>query len=447
MVGELEILEAIEKGDLVSGIDPLQYAVLMKVELKEKDPVLWAIDNNKKIDGKDAVLFSLINNSFDVNNDILKYVKDKNYQINVGDDAIYSVDEFKEKIVSSIVKKQEFLDLAAEDLMKIAINGNFAIKAKSPIQYAIENNPTSLVQGVKNILKIQGNDNQLKDFYEKLAKKPKENQSLIELFANEFNLGGRGKENFVTTMFPLVEAEIKMPDSLVNLYIKDQLEKGTLSVEKIHPNHKEQALFSVIDLYLDEYTNKEDKGNLKAMHAQLAKDLSLDTDKQKSPLVQFVSDPEECANKINNLINKLPKQTKSDLDIAGSAKSLDLEKLYKNYDLETLDNLSKIGKKLDEVQPEVKSLGIASKIGIALAIITVIPGIILGIIKLASNASKKQEFKEQQSEALQVNQELNELGVKSNDRGVQMQSNDASKFTEKVLSMRLNAKGGIGMVK
>ena len=210
---------------------------------------------------------------------------------------------FKEKIVSSIVKKQEFLDLAAEDLMKIAINGNFAIKAKSPIQYAIENNPTSLVQGVKNILKIQGNDNQLKDFYEKLAKKPKENQSLIELFANEFNLGGRGKENFVTTMFPLVEAEIKMPDSLVNLYIKDQLEKGTLSVEKIHPNHKEQALFSVIDLYLDEYTNKEDKGNLKAMHAQLAKDLSLDTDKQKSPLVQFVSDPEECANKINNLIN------------------------------------------------------------------------------------------------------------------------------------------------
>ena len=99
------------------------------------------------------------------------------------------------------------------------------------------------------------------------------------------------------------------------------------------------------------------------------------------------------------------------------------------------------------MQPEVKSLGIASKIGIALAIITVIPGIILGIIKLASNASKKQEFKEQQSEALQVNQELNELGVKSNDRGVQMQSNDASKFTEKVLSMRLNAKGGIGMVK
>ena len=447
MVGELEILKAIEKGGLVSEIDPLQYAVLMKVELEGKDPVLWAIDNNKKIDGKDAVLFSLINNSFDVNNDILKTAKEKEHKISFGDNATYSVEDFEKKVVESIVQKREFEGLAAEDLMKIAINGNFAIKEKSPIQYAIENNPTSLVQGVKNILKIQGNDNQLKYFYEKLVKKPKENQSLIELFANEFNLGGRGKENFVTTMSSLVEAEIKMPDSLVNLYIKDQLEKGTLSVEKIHPNHKEQALFSVIDLYLDEYTNKEDKGNLKAMHAQLAKDLSLDTDKQKSPLVQFVSDPEECANKINNLINKLPKQTKSDLDIAGSAKSLDLEKLYKNYDLETLDNLSKIGKKLDEVQPEVKSLGIASKIGIALAIITVIPGIILGIIKLASNASKKQEFKEQQSEALQVNQELNELGVKSNDRGVQMQSNDASKFTEKVLSMRLNAKGGIDMVK
>ena len=447
MVGELEILKAIEKGDLVSGIDPLQYAVLMKVELKEKDPVLWAIDNNKKIDGKDAVLFSLINNSFDVNNDILKYVKDKNYQINVGDDATYSVDEFKEKIVSSIVKKQEFLDLAAEDLMKIAINGNFAIKEKSPIQYAIENNPTSLVQGVKNILKIQGNDNQLKDFYEKLAKKPKENQSLIELFANEFNLGGRGKENFVTTMSPLVEAEIKMPDSLVNLYIKDQLKKGTSSVENIHPNHKEQALFSVIDLYLDESISEVDKSQCKIMYDKLAKDLKLNTKKQKSPLVQFVSDPDQCFNKINNLINKMPKQAKLDLDVSGSAKSLDLKNLYKNYDLETLDNLSKIGKKLDEVQPEAKSLGIVSKIGIALAIITVIPGIILGIIKLASNASKNQKFKEQQSEALQVNKELNELGIKSNDRGVQIQNNGASKFTEEVLSMRLNAKGGIDMVK
>ena len=447
MVGESEILEAIEKGDLVSGIDPLQYAVLMKVELKEKDPVLWAIDNNKKIDGKDAVLFSLINNSFDVNNDILKYVKDKNYQINVGDDATYSVDEFKEKIVLSVVNKQDFLGLATEDLMKIAINGNFAIKEKSPIQYAIENNPTSLVQGVKNILKIQGNDNQLKDFYEKLVKKPKENQSLIELFANEFNLGGRGKENFVTTMSPLVEAEIKMPDSLVNLYIKDQLEKGTLSVEKIHPNHKEQALFSVIDLYLDENISEADKNQCKIMYDKLAKDLKLNTKKQKSPLVQFVSDPDKCFNKINNLINKMPKQAKLGLGIADSARNLDLKNLYKNYDLETLDNLSKIGKKLDEVQPEAKSLGIVSKIGIALAIITVIPGIILGIIKLASNASKNQKFKEQQSEALQVNKELSDLGIKSNDRGVQIQNNGANKFTEEVLSMRLNAKGGVGMVK
>jgi galactitol-specific phosphotransferase system IIB component len=71
----------------------------------------------------------------------------------------------------------------------------------------------------------------------------------------------------------------------------------------------------VIDLYLDECTGDKDKENLKVMYEKLAKDLNLDTKKQESALVQFVSDPEECANKIKNLLNKLPKQDKSDLNI------------------------------------------------------------------------------------------------------------------------------------
>ena len=440
MPSESEILTAIGNGGLIEGIDPLYYAAMLRIQLEGKSPVLWAIDNGKKIDGKDPLYYALLNEGFDVNKSVLEAVPE-GYQINVSDEVSYSVEEFKTKITDSITSKQDFEGLNSEQLMKIAINGNFMIEGKSPIQYAIENRPGGLQQGVKSILKEQGRDDQLKEFYQNLANNPAENSQLIELFANEYNATGRGKENFVEIMCPLVEQGIKVPSSLVELYIKDKLKEEIPSIDKIHEKHKEQALFSVIDLYLDEYTGDKDKENLKVMYEKLAKDLNLDTKKQDSALVQFVSDPEECANKIKNLLNKLPKQDKSDLNIEGSAQNIDLKSLYKQYDLETLKNLNDVGNKLGEIEPEVQNFSIAGKIGIgigiALAIITVIPGIIIGIIKLVSDSNAKQEFKDQQSKALQVNQELGELGVvKPPGEGVQANSAGAKKFTETVLNMR-----------
>jgi len=437
---ESEILTAIGNGGLIEGIDPLYYAAMLRIQLEGKSPVLWAIDNGKKIDGKDPLYYALLNEGFDVNKSVLEAVPE-GYQINVSDEVSYSVEEFKTKITDSITSKQDFEGLNSEQLMKIAINGNFMIEGKSPIQYAIENRPGGLQQGVKSILKEQGRDDQLKEFYQNLANNPAENSQLIELFANEYNATGRGKENFVEIMCPLVEQGIKVPSSLVELYIKDKLKEEIPSIDKIHEKHKEQALFSVIDLYLDEYTGDKDKENLKVMYEKLAKDLNLDTKKQDSALVQFVSDPEECANKIKNLLNKLPKQDKSDLNIEGSAQNIDLKSLYKQYDLETLKNLNDVGNKLGEIEPEVQNFSIAGKIGIgigiALAIITVIPGIIIGIIKLVSDSNAKQEFKDQQSKALQVNQELGELGVvKPPGEGVRANSAGAKKFTETVLNMR-----------
>lgn len=440
MPSESEILTAIGNRGLIEGIDPLYYAAMLRIELEGKSPVLWAIDNGKKIDGKDPLYYALLNEGFDVNKSVLEAVPE-GYQINVSDEISYSVEEFKTKITDSITSKQDFEGLNSEQLMKIAINGNFMIEGKSPIQYAIENRPGGLQKGVKSILKEQGRDDQLKEFYQNLANNPAENSQLIELFANEYNATGRGKENFVEIMCPLVEQGIKVPSSLVELYIKDKLKEEIPSIDKIHEKHKEQALFSVIDLYLDEYTSDKDKENLKVMYEKLAKDLNLDTKKQDSALVQFVSDPEECANKIKNLLNKLPKQDKSDLNIEGSAQNIDLKSLYKQYDLETLKNLNDVGNKLGEIEPEVQNFSIAGKIGIgigiALAIITVIPGIIIGIIKLVSDSNAKQEFKDQQSKALQVNQELGELGVvKPPGEGVQANSAGAKKFTETVLNMR-----------
>jgi hypothetical protein len=441
---ESEILTAIGNRGLIEGIDPLYYAAMLRIELEGKSPVLWAIKNNKTIDGKNPLYYALLNEGFDANKSVLEVVQEAvpdGYQINVSDEVSYSVEEFKTKVTDSITSKQDFEGLNTQELIKIAINGNFMINGKSPIQYAIENHTNGLQQGVKSILKEQGRDDQLKEFYQNLANNPAENSQLIELFANEYNATGRGKENFVEVMCPLVEQDIEVPDSLVELYIKDKLKEEIPSIDKIHEKHKEQALFSVIDLYLDEYTSDKDKENLKVMYEKLAKDLNLDTKKQDSALVQFVSDPEECANKIKNLLNKLPKQDKSDLNIEGSAQNIDLKSLYKQYDLETLKNLNDVGNKLGEIEPEVQNFSIAGKIGIgigiALAIITVIPGIIIGIIKLVSDSNAKQDFKDQQSEALQVNQELDGLGiVKPPAEGVQANSAGAKKFTETVLNMR-----------
>jgi hypothetical protein len=437
---ESEILTAIGNGGLIEEIDPLYYAAMLRIQLEGKNPVLWAIANGKKIDGKDPLYYALLNEGFDVNKSVLEAVPEGGYKINVSDEVSYTVDEFKTKIVESIINKQDFGGLNTQKLMKIAINGNFMINGKSPIQYAIENHTNGLQQGVKSILKEQGRDDQLKEFYQNLANDPAENSQLIEFFANEFNSSGRGKENFVEVMCPLVEQEIKVPDSLVELYIKDKLDKNISLINEIHQNHKEQALFSVIDLYL-ESTQDQDKTNLKVMYEKLAKDLNLNTKQQDSALVQFVSDPEECANKIKNLLNKLPKQDKSDLNIEGSAQNIDLKNLYKQYDLETLKNLNDVGNKLGEIEPEVQNFSIAGKIGIgigiALAIITVIPGIIIGIIKLVSDSNAKQEFKDQQSEALKINNELGKLSVvKAHGEGVQANSAGAKKFTETVLNMR-----------
>ncbi len=438
MPSELEILTAIRDIMVIeslNGIDPLHYAAIYGIELEGKSPVLWAVENNKKIDNKDPLLYALLNEGFDVNKNVLEAVPE-GYQINVSDEVSYSVEEFKTKVTDSITSKQDFEGLNSEQLMKIAINGNFMIEGKSPIQYAIENRPGGLQQGVKSILKEQGRDEQLKEFYQNLANNPAENSQLIELFANEYNATGRGKENFVEIMCPLVEQGIKVPDSLVELYIKDKLKEEIPSIDKIHQNHKEQALFSVIDLYL-ESTQDQDKINLKIMHEKLAKDLNLDTNKPDSPLAKFVSNPEECANKIKNLLNKLPKQEQSDLVIEGSAKNIDLKSLYTQYDLDTLKNLNDVGNKLGEMEPEVKNFSFASKIGLALAIITIIPGIIIGIIKLVSDISANRELKDQQLEALEVNQELGKLSVvKAPGEGVQANSAGAKKFTETVLNMR-----------
>ncbi len=89
------------------------------------------------------------------------------------------------------------------------------------------------------------------------------------------------------------------------------------------------------------------------------------------------------------------------------------------------------------MEPEVKNFSFASKIGLALAIITIIPGIIIGIIKLVSDISANRELKDQQLEALEVNQELGKLSVvKAPGEGVQANSAGAKKFTETVLNMR-----------
>jgi hypothetical protein len=442
---ESEILTAINRRELIEGIDPLYYAAMLRIQLEGKSPVLWAIEKGKKIDNRDPLLYALLYEGFDANKDVLEKVPE-GYQINVSDEASYSVDEFKTKIVESIISQQDFEGFNAQELMKIAINGDFIINEKSPIQYAIENHTGGHQQGVKSILKEQGRDNQLKEFYSNLATNPTENSQLIELFANEYNTSGRGKKDFVEIMRPLVEQDIKIPDSLMELYINDELNKEIPSIDNIHQKHKEQALFSVINLYLDEYTSDKDKENLKVMYEKLAKDLNLDTKKQDSAVVKFVSNPEECANKIKNLLNKLPKQDKSDLNIEGSAQNINLKNLYTQYDLDTLKNLNDVGNKLGKMEPEVENFSTISKIAIALAIITVIPGIIIGIMKLVSDSNAKREFKDQQSEALQVNQELGELGVvKPPVEVVQANSAGTKKFTETVLKMLLNTEHNIGV--
>ena len=178
------------------------------------------------------------------------------------------------------------------------------------------------------------------------------------------------------------------------------------------------------------------------MYDSLASDLSINTTKKDSALAKFVADPEKCFSKINNLIN----QGKSGLDIDGSA-NLDLKGLYKSIDLDTLEKLSEVGRKLEEHQPEIKNSSTASKIGIALAVMTVLPGIILGVIKLISDYLQTQELKEQQSEALEVNNELSKFSLKDHAQDSNLQSEGPKKFTETILNMRLNSKGSSGLTK
>jgi galactitol-specific phosphotransferase system IIB component len=428
-----EILSAIEKGELVLGLDPLHYAVITKTNLANINPLLWAIQNKKTIDDKDPLLFALQYQGFDINQDVLKEAASQGHIITIGNNN-YSIDEFKDRVIESIKEKKTFEGLKTEDLIKITINGNFAIDGKSPIQFAVENHPTSLQQGVKNILKEQDREEQLKDFFKRLITDYDKNMGMIELFSDEFSVSGRGREGFVKIVCPLVETEAKVPNSLIRLYIDEQLSKD-LQLTNIHENHKEQAFYTVVELYLDEYTSKDEKAKLQVMYEQLASDLGIDTTKKESALTKFVSDPEECYAKISNLINR----GNRDLDIDGN-QGLDLKNLYKNIDLETLENLSKVGKKLEEYRPEEKSSSIANNIGIALAVITILPGLILGVMKLISNYQQKQEFKEQQSEALAVTHQLNELGVKNHSHDMHIENEGHKKFTETILNMRLQSK-------
>lgn len=441
MVDEIEIFSAIEKGELFSGMDPLYYAAITRTELEGINPLLWAIENGKTINGEDPVLFALKNEGFDTNHDILETANSTGHIIAIGSNN-YSIDEFKKKVVESIINQSTFEGLGTQDLIKIAVNGDFTISGKSPIQFAIESNPTSLQQGVKNILKEQGNEEQLKDFFKQLITDPIKNKGMIKLFADEFNINGRGKEGFLEIVCPLVKTGVEVPNSLVELYINEQLSQGHPSTDKIHDNHKEQAFYTVVDLYLDEYTSKDDKAKLKVMYDSLASDLSINTTKKDSALAKFVADPEKCFSKINNLIN----QGKSGLDIDGSA-NLDLKGLYKSIDLDTLEKLSEVGRKLEEHQPEIKNSSTASKIGIALAVMTVLPGIILGVIKLISDYLQTQELKEQQSEALEVNNELSKFSLKDHAQDSNLQSEGPKKFTETILNMRLNSKGSSGLTK
>ena len=156
MVDEIEIFSAIEKGELFSGMDPLYYAAITRTELEGINPLLWAIENGKTINGEDPVLFALKNEGFDTNHDILETANSTGHIIAIGSNN-YSIDEFKKKVVESIINQSTFEGLGTQDLIKIAVNGDFTISGKSPIQFAIESNPTSLQQGVKNILKEKGN--------------------------------------------------------------------------------------------------------------------------------------------------------------------------------------------------------------------------------------------------------------------------------------------------
>ncbi|MFQ3307541.1 MAG: hypothetical protein ACI8ZF_000794 [Candidatus Midichloriaceae bacterium] len=441
MSEEDDILSAIEKGELFNGMDPLHYAAIMRIELDGKDPVLWAIENTKAINGEDPVLFALKNDGFDTNKAVLATARTKNHTIAIGSNN-YSVDEFEKKVVECIRNKTDFEGLNPEDLMKIAVRGDFMIDGKSPIQYAIETNGDKQ-QGVKNILKEQGNKEQLKDFFKHLKQDPVQNKDMIKLFADEFNSAGRGKEDFVKIVVgPLIEDGAKVPDSIAELYIREQLSKDSPSIDKVHNGNKEQMFDAVVNLYLDEGTSKEDKAKLKIMYDQLALDLSIDTTKKDSALANFVADPEKCFNKINNLIN----QGEFALDMDGQ-KDLDLKSLYRGVDLETLEKLSEIGRKLEEHQPEAKNSSIAYKFGIALAVITVLPGIILGVIKLISYYQETQEIKEQLSEVLKVNVELNKFDLKDHAQDSNVQRDGVGKFTETILNVRSDSKGSSSLAK
>ena len=48
----------------------------------------------------------------------------------MSDEVSYTVDEFKTKVVESIINKQPFEGLNTQELMKVAINGNFMINVK-----------------------------------------------------------------------------------------------------------------------------------------------------------------------------------------------------------------------------------------------------------------------------------------------------------------------------
>ncbi len=398
-------------------------AIAKKERIDREEPLIYAMKNGIKIPDftkrkdLDPLLYALTIMGYGKSKTALEYAKNNDYQIEV-DGTKYSFSVFEANVISSLKNDHpsfgklhsSFGKLDIKQLQEIATNADFKIGEKSALLYILTKayDPTQLI---KNYLKKQDNKEQHQALYQEMVGNYQDNHAIIEKFAEEFNNSTRDAEDFIGIIDKSIDNDINVSDTVKDVIIKSKIKDKTMNFgETDYRKYGDRLLIVLVNEYLNlgEGYEKEDLKNKYEVLKEVMK-LRCEDD---SELTKFVSDPDECAKKLNDLMKKVHKIELGTTE----SKQVDLARLYKSYDLKTLDKLNQVGKKLkkdgdgqeeEEEKVAKKSSSALKNIGIVLAVITVLPAIILGITRLVSNYQAKKIFNQQREEKI-LNQQREE---------------------------------------
>ena len=388
--------------------------IVNKELIDREEPLIYAMKNDIKLNDLDPLLYALKTMGYGKNKTALEYAKKKDYQIEI-DGTKYSFHAFEANVISSLRNdRSSFGGLNIKELQEIATNADFKIDGKSALLYILTKaeNPTRLI---KNYLKKQDNKEQHQALDQEMVGNYKDNHAIIQKFVEEFNGSARDAEDFIKIMDKSIDNDIHVSDAVKDVIIKSKIKDKTMNFdENSYQKYGDRLLVVLVNEYLNLGEGRE-KEDLKNKYEVLKEVMKLAFEKE-SDLKNFVSDPDECAKKLNDLMKKAPEIKLSTME----SEQVDLARLYRSYDLETLDKLNQVGKKLknhgdrqvgEEEKVAKKSSSALKNIGIVLAVITVLPAIILGITRLVSNYQAKKILNQQRAEIDKVRSEIKGLGI------------------------------------